>query len=530
MGPARQGERGITIAMAVLALTIISLLMLYIGTQTLNSMFTARKKQERSVGMAAGDSAVEKYRAALQAHLADEANGFQLDAAALRALVDQQPGADVVANGQTSVAAHLTPVRVPASSQFTVKEPGTDSIGWWQVYDVLPPRYASPAHGGTPSDLVVYIRAWATDKGGSGAVVTKPRIFRVEYRPGYFSDYESVTDAPFIVRDNPSYTINGPIHSNGYQITDWLTMGGGTTHRGIWFEKAPTCTPKARFSTSQGAPISVPGCPAAAGAQTSARQISLLGVQDAFDHMNRRCGAYVVCVTGAAPYDVVLGAGSVRVNGRSYGLVGGPDSGSLAVLLDGDVTVRGALSYQPGKAGRVTIATRRRTVTDRNPRVHLRGGGTVGGATRDLDTVGIISQGDVVLDGPAPAGPSYPCMSNINVAAIAQAGSVTVSPEFVTLAPPAVALGGRECSGAVRFHGAFAGHGQFLASIKWPDIVNGGVTPSVGYSNPALDYNDNLYLNPPPFFPAATPWSMTRVKDADTKCLIGPEAGNPACE
>src|SRR5690242_20895657 len=40
----------------------------------------------------------------------------------------------------------------------------------------------------------------------SDNITTKPRVFRVEYRPGWFSDYQSVTDAPFIFEDNQNVT------------------------------------------------------------------------------------------------------------------------------------------------------------------------------------------------------------------------------------------------------------------------------------------------------------------------------------
>jgi hypothetical protein len=535
--PRRHREAGMSISMAVLALTIVAMIMLYVGTQTLNSLVTARTKQDRSVGMAAGDSAIEKYRAALHQRLADESNNFILDEAALNLLVREQAGTRVVSNQTTSVAAGMRDVsaRIPLTARFTVVEDGTDSTGYWQVYDVLQPRYYDNPAGGRPaSDLIVYIRAWATEKGGT-TITTKPRIFRVEYRPGYFSDYQSVTDAPFFVRDNPTYTINGPVHSNGYTFVDWLARdAAGTSHTGIWFERAPACGAQAKFSTSQDAPIVVPGgsCAAArASARRSARQISLLGTEDTFAKMQSRCGAAIMqCRTGGGTYVVRLGASSVSISSslgnEVINLVPGPDSDSLALLLDGDVRLSGALSVGPGRAGRVTIATRRRTTSDRRPQVYLQAtsGGVVGAADPNHSSVGVITQGDVVLDTP-PIG----CLQRVNLAAISSAGSVTIPPELVTIAPPTIDLAAKAC-GRLVLDGSFSAHGQLITSIRWPDVRTGGWTATAGYPEPTLQYNRNLFLTPPPFFPTATPWSVTKVKDANDSCLIGPSSGDPRCE
>lgn len=517
--------------MAVLAITIVAMIMLFVGTQTMSSIFTTRQKQERSVGMAAGDSGIEKYRAALQARLVDESNGWQLDQAALARLVDGQTGATVVSNAATSDAAGMVPALVPAQYRFSVREVGTDSIGYWQVFNVIPPRYlttpSSPA-----SNLVVYLRAWATSTTNE-TITTQPRIFRVEYRPTYMSDYQMVTDAPIFVRDNPGWVIDGPIHSNGYSVTDWLARDpSGTTRSGIWFERAPTCTANANFSTSQDAPIAVPagsGCgPAVGAAEKHARQVSLLGVEDTYRYMEARCGTAVVrCFTTGGPYVVRLGNSTISVNGVGIPLAAAADSGSMSVLLDGHTTVMGALTMPGNRAGRVTIAVRRRSTADRQPRVTLSpaGGTTVGAATPQKDTVGIVTQGDIVLDH-APNG----CLRGVNLAAISQSGSITLTPEFVTLAPPAVNLAGRECSAPVGLYGSFAGHGQLLASIVWPDVRTGGLTPRVGYTRPQLRYNRNLFRNPAPFFPTALPWGVAKVKDADRRCLSQPNAGDPRCE
>lgn len=521
-----------SISMAILAMTMVSFIMLYVGTQALNSMYVARKKSDNSVGMAAGDSAIEKLRVALQAGLANEVTDYELTKPALDRLVSRQPGASVIPNDSAPGYAAMAPVRLAdARLHYTVREQGTDTVGYWQVFDIIRPRY----HRSAPNDVVYYIRAWATGRTSTN-ITTKPRIFRVEFRPGWFSDYQSVTDAPFFIKDNQNVTVDGPIHSNGYEVVNWLALDdSGASRRGIYFKDAPTCTARAQFTTSQDQGISVPGgsCADARDAgRRDARQISLLGVQDTYEKIRAYCpggGGLVFCRNDAATYDVRLGNQSVRVNNTTYGLRNRDDSGSLVLLLDGDVILRGALTMPANRAGRVTIAVRRRTVTDRQPQVHLRGceGCVVGAATPGKDTVAVITQGDVILDTRNYGGG---CLSRVNLAAISQAGAVTVPPEFVTLAPPAYDLDNLDCPGETRFRGSFSAHGQFVPSIKWPDIRTGGWTGTVGYSRPVFSYNRNLFTNPPPFFPLATPWGVTKAKDANDRCLVPPNAGDPTCE
>jgi hypothetical protein len=421
----------------------------------------------------------------------------------------------------------MSPVLVDTPYRFTVQETGTDSVGYWQVYNVIPPRYLNTST--TPATpLIIYVRAWAT-RPGSRAITTQPRVFRVEYRPSYISDYQSVTDAPFFMQRNAQFIIDGPIHSNGYLVNDWLVRdNAGVAQRGIWLENPSSCTSRASFSTSQGAGIHVPGasCNAAEGSGSKqARQISLLGIEDTYEYMQSRCSTpYVRCFNGSGPYTVTLGNQKISVNGTDIPLVPGADSGTISVLLDDQTTVRGALRMPTGRAGRVTIAVRRRSSTDRQPQVILAGtGGIVGAETPAKDTVAIVNQGDIVLE-PRPS-----CLRAVNLAAIAQAGAVTIAPEFVTLAAPSVNLHDRSCDQTTPFYGSFSGHGQFIPSISWPDVRTGKRTPFVGYTRPKLQYNRNLFLNPPPFFPTALPWSIATAKDANQRCLTPSLAGDPTC-
>ena len=531
----QHGERGASIAMAILALTMVAFIMLYVGSQALNSMYTARKKSDNSVGMAAGDSAIEKVRVALHAGLASEVNDFMLTETDLKLLTSQQKEITVIKNSAAPGYSSMVPVLLKdPATQYTVREPGSDTIGYWQIFNVIRPHY-SPA---APNDVVYYIRAWATAV-GSDNITTKPRVFRVEYRPGWFSDYQSVTDAPFIFEDNQNVTINGPIHSNGYTVVDWLTADdSGNPRTGIFFKDPPTCTPNARFSTSQNRPIVVPGgsCSKAMSAKRQdARQISLLGVEDTYARIARYCGngkGLVYCLNGGGPYNVTLQTNGVRVNGATYPLRWRDDNGSLVLLVDGDVVLSGSLSTSDGtKVGRVTIAARRRTATERQPDIHVRGcsGCVVGSSNPARHTVAAITQGNVIFD--TRNYPGAGCLSQVNLASISEAGASTIPPEFVTISPPPFALNTLDCGASMKFQGSFSSHGQFIPSIKWPDIRNKGKwLGPVGYSKPTFTYSTNLYTNPAPFFPLATPWGVTKAKDADDRCLVTSKAGDPTCE
>jgi hypothetical protein len=430
-----RAQAGSAVATAVLLLFIISILMAIVGTGALSSLVSSRTKNDHSVGLASADSGIEKIRSALQAHQLDESNDWRPNAAMLTAMTINDPTAKVLPNSATSDAAGMRPVRLPAAYRFTVREEYDTTWGFWQLYDVLEPRFQSPG-----SLVTYYLRAWATSKGSTTNITTKPRVFRVTYRPLWFSDYQMVTDAPFVVVNNNKVTVTAPIHSNGYSVQSFLEMDAKGYHTGIYTDTKFNCAGNAKFTTSQDAIIDLGSSPGTCKkGRTNSRQISLLGAEDSFRIINSRCGTTntIKCVNGQSLYNVTLGAGSLSVTGGGVvPYANKADSQTLTLLLDGPVRVRGTATGTGGKVARVTIASRRRTVTDPNPDVTLDGaGGGKVGARNAGDTVGVLTQGDIILG----IGPGYSCLKTVNLAGISEAGSVSIPKQWVTIAPPAVA-------------------------------------------------------------------------------------------
>lgn len=542
-----QPERGSTMSMAMIALTIIAMIMLFVGTQTMSSIFIGKRKQATSLGMAAADSAVEMYRLSVQSSLADEYDGYQLSRADLERLLRSRPTGGGAATGATVISSSdnwerqrgLKPAQVPPDARFTVAERKSDgTYSFWQVYQVVTPsRLPSDSVVG-PAELTIFFRAWTADSPQS-TNVSDPRLFRAEFRPSYFSDYQIVSNGPFVVDDNDDYDVNGPIHSNGY-VVQGVGRGDGNALTGILFGTAPTCGSGAEFTTSRNAPIQVPGdsCQSAPR-NRSARELSLLGVEQSYRWIEAECAsAAVLCLDTerpslSRPYRILLATNGVVVNGTHVPLVRtARNSASLTVLASDEVVLGGTLSVtDPNLAGRVTIANRRRSGNERIPRIMLQAtssGAGIGSAQPGKDVVGLITQGDVVLGIP----PARSCIGSLSLAAISGSGSITIPPEYSTFSPPPINLesGNYQCTGRLDVFGSYSMHASFVASMAWR-TASGGRTRSVGYPNVRLRYGDVFYRNTPPFFPQSLPWGVVKAKEANQSCLIaGTARMEPTCE
>ncbi|MBC7644366.1 MAG: hypothetical protein H7123_04510 [Thermoleophilia bacterium] len=545
--PRRQPEQGSAIALAILTLFIISLLVVYVGTTTLGSLHNLNTKRDHTVGMAAADSAVEKYRIALLSHAADPWSGYLISSANAAKLLNTKtdasatvlPSAPAEASFGLSPAA-TTVTRAGAAYQWIARQQFDKTYSYWQVFHVVKPQY----NAARPQDVTIYFRAWATSL--TGAITTKPRLVRAEFRPGLFSDYQAVTDLPFFTQD-PAIVFSGPVHSNGSVESPALLVPAGFT--GISLNRSPQCAAGAEFSVPTGARIAVTGnC--ASGAfrkRLHARKINLLGAEESFGYMTSRCGpraSAMVCTAGAATsatgvrgmaaiatnaslYTIQLGVNGVRVNGQFFPLApssGSGDDDALTVLVDQPVRLSGALIDTNGsRAGRVTIATRRLNNLSGAPDIHLdaTAGGTVGAANPAKDSVGVIAQGDVVLT-PGPR-----CLSTINAALLAESGSVSIPGEWKTLSPPPTDRTGLECAGPLTIRGSMSMHGLLLADYGW--TVAGRQLPGlIGYPNLKFYYNRRLQTNPPPFFPATSPWQVSATENADNACVTTRQ-GDPNC-
>lgn len=566
-GDGSHPERGSTLSLSVLALTIIAMLVLFIGTQTMSAIFSGKKTRDNSVGMAAADSAIEKYRVALEAHLADEYDGWTLDQADLERLVNDkgagiQAGEVIHSPPSWELARGLTPTPAPNPHPFTVRERMGPSSGYsfWQIYKIVPPG----RRAGKESNLTVYFRAWATGSDPNAPSPSSPRLFRAEYRPGYFSDYQAVTNETFLVESNPYYKIDGPIHSNGYSNKAGFT---GTEAVGIKFDSmsTPTCTAMAEFSTARNAKIVGTGPPGASCGKNNvlhnrrARELDLLAAEKSFLWLkNEECGTeFVICrdrSSASTPYKIHLSKNGVYINGEFKKLQPTDlDSLSLTVMLDDQVQLSGVLSdTDPNRVSRVTIATRRKDTLSALPRVFLRKSSgpyatQVGALNPNEDVVSVIAQGDIVLPLKTDLVPmnSNGCLSRVNLAVISESGALTIPPQYATEASPSVKFDGGEltCAGKLTLHGSFSSNGSLLASKAWAlpptspgcpvsvgDVAYAGVTCPIGYPLVTLRYNPVFYRNTPPAFPTSTPWATVKAKETNRTCLDDLTAsGAPKC-
>ena len=396
---------------------------------------------------------------------------------------------------------------------------------YWQVYDVIEPRYSSMR----PSDLIMYVRAWSTGK--DMRLASKPRVFRIEFRPGFFSDYQLVSDGPIFGSQGSIWQIGGPVHSNGYPGPKWFS---GDT-KGIKSKGMATCFGRARLSTSHDAEIDVPGCSGGfigGISRKRSREVNINVVNDSFKYIKSRCGvvAYVTCATGRGPYDVTMSAGGIswtsENGGGGFAAAGGNvrngDANSAVVLFNDEVRVSGSVSGMGVRASRVTIAAYREDPNALPANIVLRGGGTVGGANPRTDSVGLVAQGDVILDVP----PEGQCLGTVNAAVATAGGGVTMPQSLLTLTKPAADVSSSNC-GNITLTGSYVAHNPPRTFVRWTN-KDGDEVGRAGYGTANYNYSDALYVNPPPLFPTSRPWAMTKVADAKNVCLTT-RAGDPTC-
>lgn len=535
----RRSESGSTLALSVLALTIIAMIVLFIGTQTMSTIFAGKKARDNSVGMAAADSAIEKYRVALEAHLADEYDAWMLTEDDLIRLVNQKVAganagrAKVIASPDSWERAHgLKPAPMFSKYKYTVQEQTSTGFSFWQVYRVIPPGRDKDHE----SNLTVYFRAWATGANPDAPSTSSPRLFRAEYRPGYFSDFQAVSNQAFEVEGNPDYWIQGPIHSNGY---DPRASWGGDKAIGISFDSKsePRCFAGAEFSTSRNATIKVPGASCHKNKyprNVHSRELDLLAAEKSFKWLEKdECNpknSLVVCLRNSGPYNVRLGNNTVFVNGQPHHLVQTDlDSLSLTILLDNEVELSGKLTNTTSRAARVTIATRRTSTTSPVPRVFLsaKSGGLVGAANPKRDVVSVLAQGDIIL----PLKPS--CLHHVNLAAISESGGITIPPQYATETAPSsndLLNGKMSCWNELTLFGSYSSNSSLLASKAWqvpakaPECKSiykqfKNRTCPIGYPIITLAYDPVFYRNTPPAYPPSTPWATVKAKEANRSCI-----------
>jgi hypothetical protein len=515
------GEQGVAMVQAVIVTVMAGLVVTLLSLSAINSTRTATRQAQRSVALPVADSAVVKYLFALQTNAVGEGTGYVLNRDAMDSLASSSPGGAVWANSRfVGVDEELGRVEGSITSQggaWTLREPLRSNqglFGYWQMYHVIrPDDYdAATARADDDHSLVVYMRAWVGDP--SGRVVSKPRIVRVQFRPGFFSDYQMVTDGPLTL--GAGMQLDGPAHTNGYRIGPDLVP---TDPEVRVKADAVSCGPEGKITTAFGTiDRSVPAAclDPGTGTRATGKVVDFLQTEGSFESIRRDAGVRtaVFPYTGATQ-QVVLSGADVSVNGRTV-TVGG--ARPLALLFEGDVSVRGTLD------GRLSIAAQN-SAGSRPGAANIFIAGDVGipmtgdSATNSgKDALGLIAQGSVVVPTQLSGGP---CVTRIDAALIAETGRVGIPANEITPVDPPSRVSA--CAAPLRVHGSIASHLGPILLWRW------GVGGSTGYATRRYQYNTYLKENPPPYFPRASVWRVAGFKEANYDCLVAARLMDRSC-
>ncbi|MCB0879631.1 MAG: hypothetical protein KDC46_11730 [Thermoleophilia bacterium] len=543
-------ERAFALPAAILLGMVALILIVAAGTYTMGRKSDHDRRRDRVVAMPVVDTAVTRLKLALEHNLLAEENEYVPTSTALMQLVS---GTD--ATPLTNVV--MDPPIPPGMPNVTFREPGqpgSETIGYWQLLRVFAPEYEDPADEGM---VVAYLRAWSAPVNALPSAGTEPRLVRIEFRPGRFADYQAVIDGPILF--GPGATLNGPVHSNGFpddraNLKDVLENSNervSTTANNV---KVP-CTGAGQITTAEGTvkAADFPGCVV----QTNTRRyVNLLAAEEAFKRMRKACAvgsARVHCynelldhpsqmqgssvpstLSQKAPdlrgYRVQLSATSIKVTKfevnwvsqtvEQYGswskTISTPKDSTNVLLFDDSVMVEGTTK------ARVTIAARKpdETLSTVDPSVKS-GGATIYitgnvGSSGTSAVLGLLAQGGVLLQSVQGEG----CVSNINAAIMSMSGTLTIDPRYTTRLYQG---GGPKC-GTIEVRGSIAAHRSPVLYWTWDNV-----TGYTGYSTRIYSWDKDMRRNPPPYFPTTDVWESRHVRPANLDCFSDGDITDPDC-
>ncbi|MCW2962549.1 MAG: hypothetical protein JWM25_1862 [Thermoleophilia bacterium] len=502
-------ERGGALVAAIVLMLLASFIIVAIMVSSFSSRDGTRSKQEDATGQEVARTAGTVLSSIYSSLSAGEHDGFVPNAATLTRYVDVAGGA-VVAN--SSLRADLGTVdtaRVPAYGRFTVQQPLSGGrMGNWQVYSVKLPTWGTTKAG----KVVVFVRIWTA----AGGTTTKPIVYRMEFRPSWFADYQMLIDGP--IRFGIGATLEGRVHSNGYQTSFFNSYASwAPTGDKIRIDPGVTCTASARVSTSVG---NIVGCGSVARPNTGAR-INLLRARDTAAEVRRICqgpaaerpGISMACpaatsevTVSMSPADnmVRLSTGEVlnaNVTNPAAGIPG-TNQGAVVVLA-GDANLVGSLGANARAmvvSASVTGATNYGTGSA--PTINVRGGGNVGSANGQASSsFGALAEGDLIFH------EQTACGVTMRGAIVTMSGLTSIAPTWRTPIPTA---GGYLCPGTAEIAGSISGH--YSPLMNQPGS-------GAGYQFRRYKYLPALYDNPPPMFPTASDWEVSSFAPANLDCF-----------
>lgn len=511
----RTAERGVALVAAI-ALTLLgALVVVAIIMSAMSSVDTSRTRLDGAANDVLARDAASLLSDTFSDLSGSEFNGFTVDRATLqRHAARLGDGAAVVPNNSGRVRSDLRTVdmaRVARNGRFTlIQRLDEQRLGYWQVYSVKTPTW-----GVTPGGRVsVYVRTWATSSDGNRLSAT-PKLHRVELRPTWFADFQMLFDGPFVLLAGSR--IEGRIHSNGFD-TSLFNQYNQLVDRNVRIEErgAVDCRPTARISAARGR-INV-SCAASQVRTPTGQRFNLLRTRETVDRIRSKCGTpatvQVFCSTATGDISVQLSAGNrMTVRNASGGVIRvldatwrgdrPGDSQGAIVLTYGNVTLSGQLGAR-GR-GMVVAAAKSDSATygtGSAPSAWIRSSGAVGANPADpTSTFGVVAEGDFVFDHQ----PGQACGATFYGAAITVTGLVSMNPQWRV----PFALAGPTCSRRATIVGSMSGH--------YPPYLYS--TSNGGYSARSYGYLASLYHNPPPMYPTAADWQVTRMAPADLGCF-----------
>lgn len=540
---ATASDAGFALVSALIVMAIASAIIVTLTVIARSSADRGQDATDRKLGTSAVDQGVTAYIRALNGNMVGEHTGYVFTRRAIAAVVKElDPAAGACASASDRLCylpnsatpfPNIDGTNIPTGGAFdgryTVRRRITSGVyHYWQMVALVPPRFGyrpTPGRIAAPGGRVVaYFRGWVGDE--AGGVKSKTMIVRAEVRPVSFSDYQVVADGK--MRFGPGATINGAVHSNGFDqsFNDQYASQGPM----IWFaDPSVTCTSTARVTTKSGG-ITGGGADCGGGVTdpNTGQQVNLLRAKSRVDFLRTMCGRpwtnYTVTVrcyrnTAANRYRITLnGDGTVSVSG--YGTVdarddfvtrtwgspwssGSPPQFGAVLIFDRSVEVSGRL----GNNGRaLVIADNPNAVNLPEPvSIYLRRGGTTGTDGTTTTAAGMIADADIIaIEGDA-------CPLTLRAAVVAMGGMLSMDPRYrgVPVAGDDVCPDPLGASAAFNARGSIAGHLP-------PYMIRDG---GAGYMSRTYQYDVNLYDAPPPMYPTASPYDLIAYRDADLDCF-----------
>jgi hypothetical protein len=180
---------------------------------------------------------------------------------------------------------------------------------------------------------------------------------------------------------------------------------------------------------------------------------------------------------------VIIATGDINIHGNL-----GANARALVVAMSED----GNDSSTDGSAASVTITNT----------------GSFGASGADSSSLGIVAQGDIIV----PSSDGGGCSVTATGAFTAMSGLMSI--ERKVRVPFPVNSGTTfYCPGTATINGSIAGH--FNPNLISP--VN-----NAGFQYRVYSYLASLFNNPPPMYPTAFDWQVSKFAPADLDCFAGP--------